>query len=370
MKDDLITIDQDFLHQLTLVSPQVPTTPALPGAQLPALPTHSRHGEWAHINPIEDYIRTLKSPKSKSTQRNLINNMLRRLHIDPESGIIPLPWDVLLSPQVLVELLAAAVAEEKSESYRNNMRAAFRGMARSAYMHYLIDPRQLEAIRDHKYEEIPLPPDRPVLAPEDIEDLVEFCFQDDSLAGLRDACLCGVAFSTGLRVSELAAFSIKDFTRGINDLSYFRYRGKGSTMLEKYVPEDTQLLLKEWLKARADAGADPDSGHIFYAIDRHSNMHIKDTGMTTNGIYDIFSRRSQDFCDQHLRPHDFRRSIITWLLDEGEEPAVVALWSGHKNVQTLINNYDQNKSRRRMMISSTIKFMNKRRKRAESGEAP
>lgn len=364
MKNDIIPVDTEFLHQLSQLpssASRTPGLPALPSAQLPATTNALEDDKWAHINPIEDYLKTLKSPKSKNTQRNIINNMLRRMHIDPDSGIIPLPWDLLLSPQVLVELLAAAMAEEKSESYRNNMRAAFRGMARSAYMHYLLDPRQLEAIRDHKYEAVPLPPDRPVLDPQDIEDLVEFCLQDDSLAGLRDACLTGVAFSTGLRVSELAAFNIENFTRGINDLSYFRYRGKGSTMLEKYVAEDTQLLLEEWLKARADAGGDPNAGHIFYAIDRHSNMRVKATGMTPNGIYDIFSRRSKDFCDQHLRPHDFRRSIITWLLDEGRDAGEVAMWSGHKNVKTLLDNYDQNKSRRRMNISASIKYLNKRR---------
>lgn len=308
------------------------------------------------IDPVEDYLDGLPSIESRRTQRSIIRNILRRFSIDPEADMRTVPWEQLLTKSALIALMKAATKEGKSASYHNNINAAFRGIANAAYKGERISYWQLTVIESVKYMPVIPNPDRPVITPEVVWGLLRFCLKDDSLAGLRDACLVAMAFSTGLQTKGLALLSIEHFTYGIQDLSYFRSEGKSGIELEKHVPNDAQTLLREWLQARTLAGANPNSGHIFYSIDRYGNMHIREEGMSTTGIRNIFQRRTEQYCDSHLKLHDYRRAIIAKLFDEGQEPREVAQWSGHRSVATLLDNYERNKSRHRLRISNAIKL--------------
>lgn len=275
--------------------------------------------------------------------------------------MLTVPWEQLLTKSVLIELMKAATQEGKSTSYHNNINAAFRGIANAAYKARRIESRQLVAVESVKYKTVVPNPDRSIVEPDVVWGLLEFCLNDCSLAGLRDACLVATAFSTGLQPKYLALLRLEHFPRGTHDPSYFRHEGKSGIELEKYVPDETQILLKEWLQARAAAGGNPNSGHVFYAIDRHGKMRVSKNGMSPNGIYDIFSRRSDQYCDSQLSLHDYRRAIICKMLEAGQEPQKVAQWSGHRKVANLLDNYERDKSRHSLKLSTTIKFRSRKR---------
>ncbi len=303
-------------------------------------------------DPANNYILSLRSANSRKTQASVVNGILRRLGYRDISKV---SWAEVLTDRVLHRLLILMAEEGMSKSTRNGTLSAFRGMARFAYQAHLIDDRQLDALRRVRAFAIEPHHDRPLLKPEDVRFLIDYCVEHVKKGGVRDAALMALAFGTAMRVSELAALRIDNFSA---DLSYVTYFGKGDKRQGKPVPLDAQQLLKNWLEVRTEAGAGG-SGFVFLPINRHGKVDVKrshERGISANSIYKMLVRWCTRVDREQVRPHDYRRAIFTWLLDQGHDPSFVAQWGGLSNVKTLVKNYDLNKEKRKQDIANQIKF--------------
>jgi len=146
--------------------------------------------------------------------------------------------------------------------------------------------------------------------------------------GRRDYAMLLLALQTGLRVSELANLRCQDFVPGIG--AHIRCEGKGRKQRCTPLRKETVKILEAWLKERAGSDADP----LFPSIrgDRLSRDAIEH-------IVKKYVMPSSKACSsmkgKRVSPHVLRHSTAMELLQNGVDPAVIALWLGHESVETI-----------------------------------
>jgi integrase/recombinase XerC len=148
-----------------------------------------------------------------------------------------------------------------------------------------------------------LPPDRqaPAWAPE------------------RDAAILEVFYSTGMRLSELAALDVADFDSYSDTVRVFGKGGK-ERLLPVGGPASTAVQ-----RYRLKAGVH--EGPLFLSKLRRR--------ITTQAIADIVSKyRQKSGLPVHVTPHKLRHSFATHLLDNGADLRSVQELLGHASLST------------------------------------
>lgn len=138
-------------------------------------------------------------------------------------------------------------------------------------------------------------------------------------AGLRDAAILELFYSSGLRLAELAALDVEDFDF---DQECVRVFGKGNK--ERICPvgsHASEAIHRYRNQARVLSGA------LFIAKSRKR--------LTTRAVADIF-RKYHVLCDipQAASPHKLRHSFATHLLDRGADLRSVQTLLGHASLST------------------------------------
>ncbi len=151
----------------------------------------------------------------------------------------------------------------------------------------------------------------------------------DNVIGLRDRAIVELLFSTGLRVSELAALNIKDLNFKTSE---FSVRGKGQKDRPVYVSESAAYILGKYLEARQDDFA-PLFVHYRGTKDDFNNGEY--TRLTVRSIQRIVERYAKKAgIAKHVTPHTLRHSFATDLLTNGADLRSVQSLLGHSNIAT------------------------------------
>jgi site-specific recombinase XerD len=143
------------------------------------------------------------------------------------------------------------------------------------------------------------------------------------LKDLRDRAMLELLFSTGLRVSELAALTVDtDFNAG--EISV---RGKGSKIRVVFVSMEAREAVKSYLKARKD-------------IEEALFVRIAQKGKVTGPLGSrsieraIKDRAIQAGISKKVTPHVLRHMFATDLLSNGADLRSVQMLLGHANIST------------------------------------
>lgn len=151
----------------------------------------------------------------------------------------------------------------------------------------------------------------------------------DNIVGLRDRSIVELLFSTGLRVSELAALNIKDLNFKTGE---FSIRGKGQKDRPVYLSESAAYVLSKYLEARGDD---------FLPLFVHFRGTQSDfnggeyTRLTVRSIQRIVERYAKAAgIAKHVTPHTLRHSFATDLLTNGADLRSVQSLLGHSNIAT------------------------------------
>ncbi len=151
----------------------------------------------------------------------------------------------------------------------------------------------------------------------------------DNIVGLRDRSIVELLFSTGLRVSELAALNIKDLNFKTGE---FSIRGKGQKDRPVYLSESAAFVLSKYLEARNDD---------FVPLFVHFRGTQSDfnggeyTRLTVRSIQRIVERYAHKAgIAKHVTPHTLRHSFATDLLTNGADLRSVQSLLGHSNIAT------------------------------------
>ena len=197
--------------------------------------------------------------------------------------------------------------------------AAARSMFKWLHREGLLDEDPAAGLRSPKKErKLPL-----FLSKEEVERLLAGP-KGDALPEVRDRALLETLYSSGVRVSELAALDEADL-----DLrsGVARVLGKGRKERLAGLGSFAIAALRAYMAAkrrRSPAGGD---GALF---------ENKDGGrLSTRGIQRILARRLVEVgLDPRVSPHKIRHSFATHLLDAGADLRSVQELLGHRNLAT------------------------------------
>lgn len=311
-------------------------------------------------SPVDSYLNSL----TLNSQRVMLSN-IKTLAIAlgwlPKSAAIEHVFKIpaarwsKLTPGALEAAIGLLETEEIDEKDREKRRSpktlngylrAARGVARSAWLDNQLDIDTYRRICKVK----PRRGDREsrgrMVEHDELKRLLDHCTADDSPAGVRDKALILIARSGGLRRSELASIRVEDLNMKEQSIHVCGKNNKHATV---YLPKQTWEALSEWLVHRG-----PQQGALFTRIRRHG--WITEERLTDSGVYDIIKRRTLKAGVGDRTPHDFRRTFITSLLNEGYDIGSVADAARHSTVDTT-RIYDQAREERKKKIGRDQKIV-------------
>jgi integrase/recombinase XerC len=168
------------------------------------------------------------------------------------------------------------------------------------------------------------------LAARDLERALEGLSADDA-ATLRDRALLEVAYSSGLRVSELVGLDLDDVDRGARVV---RVRGKGRR--ERLVPIGiTALAAIDRYRAGAGPRSAPPSGGRAARAEAPVFVNRSGARLSVRTVQRVVARRlSQAAHGLGVSPHALRHSFATHLLDRGADVRAIQEMLGHQSLAT------------------------------------
>jgi integrase/recombinase XerD len=143
--------------------------------------------------------------------------------------------------------------------------------------------------------------------------------------GIRNRAILETLYATGMRVSELSAFTYEQI---MFDDELVRICGKGSK--ERLVPIGKIALhwIVRYYEEERVASVKPCSGSTVF-------LNVRGKAISRMGIWKIiqhYARFAQ--IQQHISPHTFRHSFATHLLEGGADLRIVQEMLGHANIVT------------------------------------
>lgn len=259
----------------------------------------------------------LERGRSPHTVRAYVGDATRLASFCTELGIVS-PTEV--EPLVLRRFLAAEADHARSTLARraSAVRALFRYLRRTGVVE--VDPAV--RLRTPKLGS-PLPR---VLRPDQVADLVAAAAGTGPPLGLRDVALVELLYSTGARVSELAALDVRDVSGRPRSLRLF---GKGRK--ERLVPlgepavDALVAYVRDGRPQLADVAGPPEPALFLGARGRR---------LGPRSIRRVLEQAGRRAGVGHVTPHTLRHSYATHLLEGGADLRTVQELLGHASLAT------------------------------------
>lgn len=158
-----------------------------------------------------------------------------------------------------------------------------------------------------------------------LSDFFDELSKGEDPTSLRDQAIFELLYSSGLRVSELAALNVSDFSV---EGRILRIVGKGKK--ERLVPMGRKAIaaIEKYLQqGRAFFLKDPDNQALF--------LNHRGGRLTIRGIeYLLESYIKKGALHFQMTPHVFRHSFATHLLDNGMDIRIIQELLGHESLST------------------------------------
>jgi integrase/recombinase XerD len=163
-----------------------------------------------------------------------------------------------------------------------------------------------------------------VLTIEEIEKILA-AIDTRKRCGTRDRAMLETLYATGMRVSELAAFSAEHL---LADEGLVRIFGKGSK--ERIVPIGEVAL--DWIGRYLETER---QSLVSQSTDSTIFLNVRGSAFSRMGIWKIIRNYvNLSGIGRHVSPHTFRHSFATHLLEGGADLRTVQEMLGHANIVT------------------------------------
>ncbi|GGS76393.1 integrase [Planobispora rosea] len=307
---------------------------------LPAVPESPDPAIEPARDPYRVYLDSLTSAESRRTMRGCLDRLAALVSGGEASSGAGRPWH-LLRYEHTVRLRALMIERGWSPAYVNKHLVALRRVLREAWRLGQMTAEDYQRAADlPTLDHTRLPTGQHVPA-EVVGAALAACDGDDSPAGVRDAALLAVLYSTGCRRAEIAGLTLADYDPGARSL---RVRGKRDKERMVYLTAQAVGRMERWLAVRGRP-----AGALFCPINKHGFLRMRGGGpapMTGQAVADILTRRLAQAGAMPRTPHDFRRTFIGELLDAGVDLATAQALVGHSSPATTAR-YDRRPERRR-----------------------
>ena len=148
-----------------------------------------------------------------------------------------------------------------------------------------------------------------------------------TVAGLRDRAMLHLTYAAGLRVSELLALQMDDFSD--RSLSTVRVLGKGRR--ERVLPlwKETQTVLRAWTAVR------PSVQVLGLFVNREGQPLSRDGFAHRLAVHVATAERKRPtLVEKRVTPHVLRHSCAMHTLEATGDIRKVSLWLGHASLQS------------------------------------
>ena len=148
-----------------------------------------------------------------------------------------------------------------------------------------------------------------------------------TVAGLRDRAMLHLTYAAGLRVSELLALQMGDFSD--RSLSTVRVLGKGRR--ERVLPlwKETQTVLRTWIAVRPSVQVQ----ELF--VNREGRPLSRDGFAHRLAVHvAAAARKKPTLAEKRVTPHVLRHSCAMHTLEATGDIRKVSLWLGHASLQS------------------------------------
>lgn len=158
---------------------------------------------------------------------------------------------------------------------------------------------------------------------EDIAALLEVGRRDKKLAGLRDSSIIALLHSTGMRRAECAGLNLADYDSDESKILIRETKKKEDRV--SYLTEGATYHLQNWLSLRQLI-----PGPVYWRTKKGGDLWYG-KGISGAAIYNIIRQRCKQAGVEAYTPHDFRRTLISNLLDQQVDISLVSKIVGHSS---------------------------------------
>jgi len=311
--------------------------PAIAGAiiSLPDARSHHAAAELYLANLAESSRRTMR------VSLDLIASVL-------SGGVIVdyalIPWGQLRYVHTQA-LRAAFLHSGAAPATINRHLSALRSVLHRAWRLGLLSVEDYQAAVDLEPAKGETVPSGRSISSGELRALFDACAADASpVRGLRDAALLALLYQAQLRRSEAIGVDVADFNPA--DGSIFVSKAKGKKQRTNHLSGGGLLAVEAWIRVRGS-----ELGPLFFPILKSGR--IVPRRLTDKAARYIVGKRAAQACVLDISPHDFRRSSISDLLDQGVDLSTVQKIAGHSDPKTTAR-YDRRPERTRREAASRL----------------
>jgi integrase len=294
-------------------------------------------GQTLHLDdfehPVTAYLNSL-APSSRRPQLSALDWIARRAtHVYTAETM---PWHQLRRPHVL--RIRGLLEEHYRPATANRMLAALRGVLKECWQAQLMSIEDYQAAANiPAVRGEPEPRGRHLSAGE-LRALFQACSpasgdgrrQDSPARRRRDAAFLALAYSCGLRRSEVVAIDLGDLDLVNGELRV--RRGKGRKPRQLTLPPSALPALKDWIRVR---GSEP--GPLFCPVLKSGRLQLEAgqlARLSPAAAWRICRERGLQAQIPVPAPHDLRRTWIGDLLNLGVDLTTVQKMAGHASAST------------------------------------
>lgn len=284
-----------------------------------------------HLFPFLDYCEIEKG-LSNNTQRNYqqyLSLFMRWLKETGEPDL--LPHELTAEHIWNYRLFIARKYKTNRGEYLSKKSQNYYLIALRSLLSYLAE-RDIETLPSSKIKLAKQKSDETIsfLSVRDIEAMIKIP-DVTTPSGLRDRTIMELFFSSGMRISELTALNLDQFTMLKDNDQTRTYElsivGKGKHIRTIFISPRAARYLRDYIKIRTDVEKPL---FINYRSKEPSNKRL-----TPRSIQHMIARAARlAGLSKRVTPHTLRHTYATDLLDHGADLRSVQELLGHKNVAT------------------------------------
>ena len=267
---------------------------------------------------------------------NSLNVIARLVTNDDEMRHDQIHWHKMRYEHTMA--IRSILAEKYAFSTVNKMLAALRGTLKSAWKLGLMSADEYQTAASFRNVVGDRLPAGRYIDQGEISQLLATC--QDTIIGQRDRTIILLLYLCGLRRDEIVKLKVEDYLR---HEAMLQITGKRNKQRRVPVPKVLIDYLDQWLEMQGKI-----TGPFFAGVgNRNQGKHL-----SGQMIYEMLKGRAQDAGLPSLSPHDFRRTYISNLLDNGVDIVTVQKLAGHANVETTANYDRRGEKAKRLAVDS------------------
>ncbi len=296
----------------------------------------------ATITPAQAYLARLAS-SSRQRQMYALQTIVETFTSGRSNDPIAFPWASLR--YVHATALRTALIEKYAPATVNRLLSAFRGVLKECFRLGIMSADEAARVADVANAKLTGESTGRMIMRDEMSALYAVCAADPSpIKGTRDAAILAVLDGSGVRRAELAGI---DYPAGwLGEEGAIVVMGKGRKVRKVPLPPSACVRLRAWLELRGSA-----PGKMFCKL--YQGQVVIGSSITDGRVRVIVQNRCREAGQKHLTPHDFRRTVISRLLDKTGDLSLARDIAGHVSVNTTAR-YDRRGDKHKRRAIDTL----------------